>query len=567
MKRLSSNLVATTILAAAYFCSGKLGLQLAFVNASATAVWPPAGIALAAVLLLGNRVWPGIWLGAFLVNVTTQGTIATSLGIATGNTLEAVLGAWLVGRFADGPGAMEEARSIFKFVFLAAVCSTAVSATFGVTSLALGGYASWDGYGAVWLTWWLGDLVSDLTIAPLLIIWCRQPSPRFDARRTGELAFLLLLVWFVSEFVFGGWFTTRRANYPLEYAGLPALLWAAFRFGSHGAAAAAFVMSAAAIWGTLRGHGPFATNDPNESLLLLQAFMGVMTLTGLVLAAAVGARRRAEAVLRESHGLLQASAETIKQLNLELEQRVERRTAELREKNNELEAFCYSIAHDLRAPLRAMQGLASALAEDYGPALDKVGHEYTSRIKQSAQCMDELIQDLLDYSRISRDELKLSPVDLEAAVREVVVSVDQEIERKGATVRLRGRLPGVMAHRTTLVQMLANLFSNALKFVQDGAAPRIEIWTEDCGRFARLWMADNGIGIDSLYHEQIFGVFERLHGSDVYPGTGIGLAIVRKGAERMGGRAGVESKPGEGSQFWIELLKAERPDLSPAVEG
>src|SRR5881296_2695399 len=149
--------MAVPALALVYFLFGKLGLSLAFVNASASAVWPPTGIALAALLLWGRRLWPGVFLGAFLVNITTQGSLLTTLGIATGNTLEAVLAAWLVRRYVHGTKAFERAQDVFKFVALAAVLSTTVSATFGVTTLCLGGLATWNQYGTIWLTWWLGD--------------------------------------------------------------------------------------------------------------------------------------------------------------------------------------------------------------------------------------------------------------------------------------------------------------------------------------------------------------------------------------------------------------------------
>src|ERR1700730_415701 len=155
--RVPADLTLIGMLASVYFIAGKLGLTLAFVHASATAVWPPTGIALAAVLVFGYRVWPGILLGAFLVNITTEGTLATSLGIAVGNTLEGLLGAHLVNRFARGRDAFERAQDIVRFVALAGLVSTTVAATFGVTSLSIGGFARWSDYRAIWLTWWLGD--------------------------------------------------------------------------------------------------------------------------------------------------------------------------------------------------------------------------------------------------------------------------------------------------------------------------------------------------------------------------------------------------------------------------
>lgn len=292
MKISYSDIAKSLGLALLYFAAGKVGLKLAFVNANATAVWPPAGIALAAVLIFGNRIWPGIFIGAFLVNVTTAGSVGTSLGIAVGNTLEALIGAGLVCRFANGRHAFERSQTVFTYAVVAAFFSTALSATFGVTSLALGGFARWDQYGTVWLTWWLGDLVSDLIVAPLILLWVENRLRRFRGRAFFELLVVLFLVDLVGQIVFGGWFPFHIKNYPLEYLTIPLLLWAALRLGRRGAATAAFLMSVVATDGTLRGFGPFFTGDPNESLLLLQAFMGTMTLMALMLAALISEQKR-----------------------------------------------------------------------------------------------------------------------------------------------------------------------------------------------------------------------------------------------------------------------------------
>src|SRR5258708_4426999 len=186
--------VSNLALAAVYFCAAKFGLSLAFLNASVSAVWPPSGIALAILLVSGFRLWPGVFLGAFLANLQTQGTLATSLGVATGNTLEALLGAWLVRRFANGLKAFDQPRDIFRFALLAAVFSTTASATLGVTSLRLGGFIPREQYGAIWFTWWLGDMVGALTVTPLLIAWMTQPMRQILPRRLLEAAGLLLVV-------------------------------------------------------------------------------------------------------------------------------------------------------------------------------------------------------------------------------------------------------------------------------------------------------------------------------------------------------------------------------------
>jgi diguanylate cyclase (GGDEF)-like protein len=285
-------------LAIVYLIAGKLGLSMAFVHPSSTAVWPPTGIALAALLILGYRVWPGVFVGAFLVNVTTVGTILTSLGIATGNTLEGLLGAYLVTRFANGRNAFERGPDTFRFAILAGTIGTAVAATFGVTSLALGGFAPWANYRDIWLTWWLGDGVGAVIVAPLLILWISNRRMRWRWTRLGEMLALVTGLLLVGEIVFCGLFFRGPRNYPLEYLCVPFLIWAALRFGRREAATATVLLSSIAIWSTLHGFGPFAIGTKNESLLLLQSFMGIVAVMTLALAALAAERRRAEEQIR-----------------------------------------------------------------------------------------------------------------------------------------------------------------------------------------------------------------------------------------------------------------------------
>lgn len=310
------------LLAAAYVLCGRLGLRFAFINASATPVWAPAGLALGAFLLWGGRVWPGIFLGAFLTNMLTAGTAAASLAIAAGNTLEGLLGAALVRRFADGPEFARDARSIFKFAALAAMASTAVGATLGAGVLCLARLAAWDEFGSVWLTWWLGDAVGDVLAAPLLVLWVLDPRVRWNRTQAAEGLLLLSVLFLLSQAVFGGWLPPSLRNLPLDFLCVPLLLWTAFRFSQRETAAVSFLLSAGAIWGTLHGAGPFQAGTPNTSLLLLQGFLGINTLTALALAAVVSGQRRTERALLLERG--------------DLARRVRQRTAALSRANETL---------------------------------------------------------------------------------------------------------------------------------------------------------------------------------------------------------------------------------------
>ena len=283
--RFLRDLLALAVLAAVYFGAGKLGLKFAFVNASATAVRPGTGIALAAFLILGYRAWPAILASAFLVNLTTAGSAATSLGIAVGNTLEGVVGYYLVSRFAGGHRAFERAQNVFKFAFLAGMVSTAVSASVGVSTLALAGFADWTRYGSIWSTWWIGDAVGAVVVTPFVLLWWENPRLHLTRARMMELTFLFAGLFFTVGIVFGGRFHAAVKNYPFEYLCIPFLIWAAFRFGRRKAAAAICTLAAIATWGTVHGFGPFARESQNTSLLLLQAFIGVMAVTSMALAA------------------------------------------------------------------------------------------------------------------------------------------------------------------------------------------------------------------------------------------------------------------------------------------
>lgn len=284
-------------LGAVYFVAAKLGLQLAFEHPSASSVWPGTGIALASVLLFGYGVWPGIFLGAFLANLTTAGSLATSLGIAVGNSLEALIAARLLNKLAHGRAVFDRARDVLKFALLAATLSTVVSATIGVASLSLGKFIRPQDFGPVWFTWWLGDTIGAILLTPLLVLWWANPRINWNLRQTLEAALFLTSFIMVNLIVFAGVTLMSRENYPLFFLCTPFFIWTAFRFGQRETALAIAVLCAISVWGTLHGYGPFATRGSEPSLLLLQSFLGVTALMSLVLAAMVAENRSVETEL------------------------------------------------------------------------------------------------------------------------------------------------------------------------------------------------------------------------------------------------------------------------------
>jgi PAS domain S-box-containing protein len=262
----------------------------------------------------------------------------------------------------------------------------------------------------------------------------------------------------------------------------------------------------------------------------------------------ITARKEAEEKLQSSRAELEDQAGR-------LERVVAERTARLRETNAELEAFCYSLSHDMRAPLRAIQNFTQFVVEDSGPQLTSSSRDYLARVSNAGRRLDNLIRDVLAFSRLSREEIKLEPVSLEKVLKDLL-NERPELQPPAAQVRLELPLPEVYGHEASLSQCLSNLLGNAVKFVAPGVRPQVRVRSEREGDRVRLWIEDNGIGIEKEVQGKIFEVFQRGARGRDYEGTGIGLAIVRRAATRLGGAVGVQSEPGQGSRFWLELKAA-----------
>ena len=520
-------------LAAAYFVAGKFGLSLALVNTSTTAVWPPTGIALAALLLMGHRVWPGIALGAFLVNVTTTADVPSSVGIAIGNTLEAIVGAHLVNAFANGSRAFERPQDVFKFAFLAALLSTVVSATIGTVSLRLAGLAVPANLGAVWFTWWLGDAGGALVVAPALLTWAR-----FDFReltsRVLERAGLLTAVVLTGVLLFV-WNEPLAMNRdPIEFLSLPVFIWAAYRFGPRETTAAALILAVVADWGTIHGYGPFAKSDPNESLLLLQAFMGVAAVTSEMLAAALLDRRRAETAVRTTEQRLRLVAEE---------------SARVREE------FLSIATHELRTPLAGLRGYLQ-LAEQ---SLDRGQHDrvrsvFRGALRQSDR-LASLVAQLLDASQAQAGALIVEPITTDVSDL-VVRAVEAERLGNGTHRWVTQIAPDLRASVDPLrfEQVVVNLLDNAIKFTPAGGTITVQLAGTPAK--VRLDVADQGIGIAPDRIVQIFERFYRAHDDRGLPGLGLGLYIARQIVECHAGEIAVASEPGRGSTFTVTVPRS-----------
>lgn len=299
----SRHIAVVAFLTLVYFFTAKFGLSLASVNPSATAVWPPTGIAIAAVILIGFRVWPAIFLGAFFVNLTTAGTVWTSLGIALGNTLEAAIAVYLVNKYAGGEFAFEHPGNVFRFAVIAGIFSTAVATTVGVATLALGALAETAELGRIWLTWWLGDVGGALVLAPLFIIFMRSVRRDWNLRRIVDIFLLFSLLIAAAVVVFWGVLPGPWMNYPLSFLLIPPLIFIAFRLGRRETALAVVLLAFIATWGTLQGYGPFAVASAEGALLLLQIFLVAAALSGDMFAASVFQERsaRKKVYLGERH--------------------------------------------------------------------------------------------------------------------------------------------------------------------------------------------------------------------------------------------------------------------------
>jgi signal transduction histidine kinase len=525
-------------LAAVYFAAAKAGLLLATVGAQVTLVWPPTGLALAALLLGGSRLWPGVALGATLANASTGVSLATACGMGTGNTVEALIAAGLLRHLGVQPS-LERLRDVFALVALAAGLSTIASATIGTTSLILGGVIPRTAAVPAWGTWWLGDALGDVVVAPAVLVWTARPWRTMGWRRSAEAAVLLVAVVTVSQTVFGGWFgVTRVYGLPLVYLVFPFALWATLRFGPPGAVVFTGVLSSIAIWGAVHATSPFVQGTIlRYNLRNTQVFMGVVAVTVLILAAAVAERERAAAHVRA--------------LNTELEQRVIERTARLQESKE----FLSVAAHELKTPVTSLCGFAQVLLHVTkgetridAPQVRRALHH----IEAQSIKLDNLIAQLLDLSRIEAGRLLLATevVDLTAVVADVVAAARTRTSTHTLVVDAPVPIPARL-DPLRIEQVLVNLVNNAIKYSPDGGT--IGIGVTQQRDTAQVAVRDHGLGIPPEDRSHIFDRFYQAHARSHRSGIGLGLYISRQIVELHGGAIAADFPADGGTRFVVTL--------------
>ena len=663
------------IVAILYFAGAELGLSLASVHSNVTPVWPPTGIAIASLLILGREVWPGILIGALAANLLTDIPVFSSVGIALGNTLEALVAYWLLQRSRRWKGSFESVSSVMMFVVYAAVLAPLVSATIGSVSLCLGEPSQWTRFTSLWLTWWMGDGFGALIVTPLLLAWS---SPRkIEPRDMPEITSLFVLLIIVVLIVFGGWFPGPVKTYPLAFLALPCLLWAAMKFHQRVVTSAIVLMAGVAVWGAKQGYGPFVQPSPNVSLLLMISFVGTSSLMTLIVAAVTNERREAETaksklgselernrrriedivahvpgVVWEAWGEPDAGHQRIDFVSSHFEKMLgysvdewlsqpnfwlsivhpddkERAAAEAaaifasgkggasrfrwmhkdghevwveaqsivvcdagvpvgmrgvtmditaavkaeeergqllesesraREEAEEAsrlkEEFLATVSHELRTPLNAVVGWSRLLRTGQ---LDKDGTTHAVEvIERNAQAQRQIIEDLLDVSRIVTGKLRINtqPVDVLLIIHAAIDAVRPAAEAKQIEIRTHVKAPDsiVRADSERLQQVLWNLLANAVKFTP--ASGVIDVYLERHESLAEIRIEDSGPGVPADFLPRIFDRFSQADGSSTrkHGGLGLGLAIVRHLVEIHGGTVSATNRTdGSGAVLTVRL--------------
>jgi signal transduction histidine kinase len=518
---------ALTLLFLIYFLTAKFGLSFNAVSGFATLVWLPTGISLSTLLLFGRRLWPAIFFGAFLVNLASGAPILAALSIGVGNTLEALTGAYLLGKLGFDKSLLK-LKDALSLIFAGAVFSTLVSASIGTTSLYIFSNAVSDfpDYLSTFSTWWIGDMLSVLVIVPLILSYLVKKDSRkyfITPYRIIEWMLLLLLSVLTTLVVFRGQFGVIPHNIPVAYLIPPFIVWAALSFTIREVYTVIFITCLIAIWGTAEGLGPFVVGTISQSLLILQGFIGVWTSIALILTTSISERR-------------------------ELERRKD--------------DFISMASHELKTPVTALKLYAQLLQKQIGKSKSSRKIVYLfSRFLSQIEKLDLLVSDLLDVSKINLNKLEFRKdyFDLNILVKEIVKLAKPDL--KNHQVQIQGKVKdSIFADRDRIGQVLTNLLTNAAKYSPGNK--RIKVSLKEQNKKVLVSVRDYGIGINPENQRKIFERFFRVRDGfeTTFPGLGIGLYVSSVIVKKHEGDIFVKSRLGDGSTFIFTIPKKSKID-------
>jgi signal transduction histidine kinase len=555
--------VRIILVAILYYLSARLGYFLAFEDTTALPAWPPSGIAFALIILLGRTAWPGITIGAMVANlmaywnnqdVPQHTLIAISSIIALGETLEILAGNYLVSVWIKDSYPFKSAKDTFRFLFVT-LCMSGIGASIGTFALYFNGVILWVDTMKNGFTWWVGNVVGILLFTPFILAVAQKRKFEFKPNQLIEVGLFLITIsgfYFLIRF---GYFNATLIE-SLPYLLIPFLLWLAFRFSTLAAITGTLLSSLVSIYFTIHNNGPFIQTNASDTMLLLQIFIGVISISTIVLSATVTERAAAQHELKLFNvNLEQMVQERTKALNEEINTRREaedkliKTNSELSKRNTELDNFVYSVSHDLRAPIASVLGLINLAKKDKDLAMKNT---YLEKINNSALQQDNFIREILDQSRNSRLEIKREEILFQPLLDETfnqlkfATATGGEVERV-INVHQTGKF---YSDRWRLKVILNNIISNSIRY-RNGRDPVIKVDVAIMDRKAIVEIEDNGRGIPKEHLDKVCQMFYRA--TDDGAGSGLGLYIVKEAIDKLHGSISIESEEGKGTTVKLEI--------------